>query len=149
MAIEQEGVGVQKRLVLDANILLRAVFGIRVRSLLEAYESTVTFYAPDVCFDDARKYIPDLAARRKFDPTAGLLVLEQLSKLVDTVDISLYESYEEFARTRISSRDANDWPIVATSLLLDCPIWTEDQDFFGSGLATWTSDRVELYLRGN
>ena len=149
MAIEQEGVGVQKRLVLDANILLRAVFGIRVRSLLEAYESTVAFYTPDVCFDDARKYIPDLAVRRKFDPTAGLLVLEQLSKLVDTVDISLYESYEEFARTRISSRDANDWPIVATSLLLDCPIWTEDQDFFGSGLATWTSDRVELYLRGN
>jgi predicted nucleic acid-binding protein len=76
-------------------------------------------------------------------------VLEQLSKLVDTVDISLYESYEEFARTRISSRDANDWPIVATSLLLDCPIWTENQDFFGSGVATWTSDRVELYLRGN
>ena len=149
MATEQEEVGVQKRLVLDANILLRAVFGIRVRSLLETYESTVAFYAPDVCFDDARKYIPDLAVRRKFDPTAGLQVLEQLSKLVDTVDISLYESYEEFARTRISSRDANDWPIVATSLLLDCPIWTEDQDFFGSGVATWTSDRVELYLRGN
>jgi hypothetical protein len=75
MAIEQEGVGIQKRLVLDANILLRAVFGIRVRSLLEAYESRVAFYTPDVCFDDARKYIPDLAVRRKFDPTAGLLVL--------------------------------------------------------------------------
>jgi hypothetical protein len=25
--------------------------------------------------------------------------------------------------------------------------WTEDQDFFGSGIATWTTDRVELYLR--
>ena len=47
--------------------------------------------------------------RRKFDPTACLLVLEQLSKLVDAGDISLYESYEELARTRISFRDANDW----------------------------------------
>ena len=88
-------------------------------------------------------------SRRKFDPTAGLLVLDALSKLVEPVDISLYESYEDLARVRISSRDANDWPIVATSLLLDCPIWTEDQDFFGSGVATWTTDRVELYLRGN
>jgi hypothetical protein len=45
----------RKGLVLDANILLRAVFG-RVRELLEAFEDTVTFYSPDVCFDDARKY---------------------------------------------------------------------------------------------
>jgi predicted nucleic acid-binding protein len=120
-----------------------------VRSLLEAYESTVASILPTSALTTQRKYIPDLAVRRKFDPTAGLLVLEQLSKLVDAVDISLCESYEELARTRISSRDANDWPIVATSLLLDCPIWTEDQDFFGSGVATWTSDRVELYLRGN
>ncbi len=24
--------------------------------------------------------------------------------------------------------------------------WTEDQDLFGSGVATWTTDRVELFL---
>src|SRR5271167_826952 len=47
-----------KGLVLDANILLRAVFGQRVRQILEAYEDQVNFYAPDVCFQDARKYIP-------------------------------------------------------------------------------------------
>ena len=104
---------------------------------------------PDSCFDDARKYIPSLAVRSKLDPTAGLLVLDALSKVVEPVDISLYESYEELARGRISSRDASDWPIVVTSLLLDCPIWTEDQDFFDSGVPTWTADRVELYLRGN
>jgi hypothetical protein len=55
MATEQEEIEVRKRLVLDANILLRGVFGVRVRSLLEAYEGTVSFYAPDMCFDDARK----------------------------------------------------------------------------------------------
>jgi predicted nucleic acid-binding protein len=47
---------------------------------------------------------------------------------------------------RIAVRDINDWPIVAVALMLDCPIWTEDQDFFGTGVATWTSDRVHLYL---
>ena len=28
-----------------------------------------------------------------------------------------------------------------------CPIWTEDRDFFGMGIPTWTSDLVEVYLR--
>jgi PIN domain len=31
--------------------------------------------------------------------------------------------------------------------MLDLPIWTEDQDLFGSGVATWTTDRVEVYLK--
>ena len=39
-----------KRLVLDANILLRGVLGVRARSLLEAYEDAVAFYTPDVCY---------------------------------------------------------------------------------------------------
>ena len=136
-----------KRLVLDANILLRGVFGVRVRSLLEAYEDAIAFYSPDVCFEDARKYIPDLASRRNFDPADGLALLDQLSGIVELLDRSLYEAYEELARPRIASRDVEDWPVVAASLLLDCPIWTEDQDFFGSGVATWTTHNIELYLR--
>jgi predicted nucleic acid-binding protein len=52
----------RRGLVLDANILLRAVLGQRVRELLETYEDEVGFYCPDVCFEDARKYIPDVVA---------------------------------------------------------------------------------------
>jgi predicted nucleic acid-binding protein len=37
--------------------------------------------------------------------------------------------------------------VVTLALLLDVPIWTEDQDFFGAGIATWTTDRVQLYLQ--
>jgi predicted nucleic acid-binding protein len=47
----------------------------------------------------------------------------------------------------MSARDIEDWPVVAVAILLGLPIWTEDQDFFGSGVATWTTDRVELYLQ--
>jgi predicted nucleic acid-binding protein len=70
-----------------------------------------------------------------------------LAHLIEIVDQSLYEEHEAFARERMLSRDVRDWPIVATSLLLDCPVWTEDQDFFGSGVATWTTNNLELYLR--
>lgn len=58
----------RKGLVLDANILLRAVFGTRVRQLLEMYEDVAGFYSPDVCFGEAQEYIPQVAkqARERF-----------------------------------------------------------------------------------
>ena len=55
----------------------------------------------------------------------------------------LRQHKEELAR--IETRDPDDWPILATAMALDCPVWTEDNDFFGTGVPTWTSDRVELY----
>jgi hypothetical protein len=27
-------------------------------------------------------------------------------------------------------RNEDDWPVLATALALNCPIWTEDADFF-------------------
>jgi len=44
-------------------------------------------------------------------------------------------------------RDADDWPALALAMQLECAIWTEDQDFFGTGVATWTTNTVELYLK--
>jgi predicted nucleic acid-binding protein len=137
----------RKGLVLDANIVLRAALGQRVRQILEKYEDEARFYTPDVCSEDARRYIPVISNERGFDVDLGLSVLEQVGRIVEQVDRSLYEEYQEPARGRIGQRDPDDWPVVATALLLDLPIWTEDQDFFGSGVATWTSDRVELYLQ--
>jgi predicted nucleic acid-binding protein len=41
-------------IVLDANILIRAVMGHRVRQILDTYENYgIRFYAPDVAFADA------------------------------------------------------------------------------------------------
>ena len=136
-----------KRLVLDANILLRAIFGVRVLAILESHEDLAAFYSPDICFEDARKYIPHIAARRGFDASAGLAILDRVTRIVEPVDRSLFEEFEEVARARISSRDPGDWPVVATALMLDAPIWTEDKDFFGSGVATWTSNKIVLYLQ--
>ena len=139
----------RKGLVLDANILLRAVFGTRVRELLETYEDAAGFYSPDVCFQEAQEYIPHVAKRRAVDSALALSVLEEVSRIVTPVDKSLFESYEELARERIQRRDPDDWPVVAVALMLGIPVWTEDQDFFGSGIPTWTTDRVELYLKGS
>ena len=46
-------------IVLDANILIRAILGRRVWQLVEMYaERGVSFYAPDVAFEDAERYLP-------------------------------------------------------------------------------------------
>ncbi|MGA2071980.1 MAG: PIN domain-containing protein [Terriglobia bacterium] len=139
----------RKGLVLDANILMRAVLGRRVRGLLESYEDVASFYSPDVCFEDARHYVTLVLEKRGQKPESGLSVLAQLGELVESVDLSLYADYEQMARRRIEIRDPDDWPVVAVALVLDLPIWTEDQDLFGSGLATWTTDRVEIYLKAS
>jgi predicted nucleic acid-binding protein len=72
-----------------------------------------------------------------------------VSRIVVSVDRSLYEDYEKLARERIERRDPDDWPVVAVALMLDIPVWTEDQDFFGCGIPTWTTDRVALYFQGS
>jgi PIN domain len=44
-------------IVLDANILIRAILGRRVRQLIDTYAGQgVRFFAPEVAFDDAEKY---------------------------------------------------------------------------------------------
>jgi predicted nucleic acid-binding protein len=120
----------------------------RVRALLNEHAESVAFYCPDVCWEEAQRNIGTIAQRQRVSAAAAREFLEGLAFLVAEVDQSLYSAHEATARTRMASRDITDWPIVATALLLDCPIWTEDRDFFGSGVATWTTRNVGLYLKG-
>jgi len=116
---------------------------------LETYEDVAGFCSPDACFREAQEYVPDLAKRRAVDSSVALTVLQEVSRIVVSVDRSLYEDYEKLARERIERRDPDDWPVVAVALMLDIPVWTEDQDFFGCGIPTWTTDRVSLYFQGS
>lgn len=134
-------------LVLDANILIRAVLGSRVLLLLLSnYAERVDFLAPGTVFEEARQEPPEILERRKVPVPPAVAILDQLARLVQTVEAETYQSYEYLARQRIARRDEDDWPVLAAALALNCPIWTEDTDFFGCGVATWTTDRVELYL---
>lgn len=135
-----------RRIVVDANILIRLVLGRRVRELVLDHADQVRYFTPQVAYDDARTYLPDLLRRRGVDPAAALTVLDGFASIISAVDPTIYATAREAALARIQNRDPADWPVVATALILDCPIWTEDQDFFGTGIPTWTTDRVQLYL---
>ena len=135
-----------KRIVLDANLLMRAVLGKKVKPLLEKHYADVQFFTPEVCYQDAKKYLPPLFKKKDLEEGNAIAALEELMRLVNTVDAGVYGLREMEAKQRIAVRDIDDWPVVAVALMLDCPVWTEDADFFGTGIATWTSDRVYLYL---
>ena len=135
-------------LVLDANILIRAILGRRVRQLLEAYAGRgLRFCAPDAAYAEAGKYLPALLKKRGKSEADLAATLEDLKLLVELIDLDAYEHFEAEARERLRGRDEDDWPVLATALSLSCAIWTEDADFFGAGVAQWTSDRVEMFLR--
>ena len=65
-----------KQLVLDANILIRAVHGLQVRTILQTYADSSALCTPDVCFEDAKRHIPLIANSRNLDPQIGFVVLD-------------------------------------------------------------------------
>jgi len=135
-----------KLLVLDANILIRAVLGKRVRSILVQYGSRVRFVAPEAAFSEAEEHLPTILGKRGAPVAEGMKVLDAIGRVVESAGHDTYSAFEKTAKRRLAKRDLDDWPILATALVFNCPIWTEDTDFFGAGVATWTTDRVEMYL---
>lgn len=136
-----------RALVVDANILVRAVLGKRVRLVIEAYAESVSFFVPEVSFAEAEEHLPALAIKRGGDPAKSLAFLQTLGRMVEMIGSDVYGEFEVEARERLGQRDPEDWPILASALALGCPIWTEDTDFFGCGVATWTSRSVQMFLR--
>lgn len=133
--------------VLDANILIRAVLGRRTRQLIELYAPRgIRFFAPQVAFADAAKYLPVLLKKMNKPHAHVHGALEYLRTVIELVPEELYSAFEGDARRRLRGRDESDWPILATALALGCSLWTEDADFFGTGVAVWTTNRIELFL---
>ena len=139
-----------KRLVLDANILIRAVLGTHASRLIEEYARSTSFFTVDEAFEDAAKYVPSIITKFGGNEEAvsvALGKLERLERFIQVFPVENLVAYEAEARERLKRRDEEDWLYVALADLLGCPIWTEDTDFFGTGVAVWTSDNVELFLK--
>jgi len=72
--------------------------------------------------------------------------LRSLAALVTILSHEVYSGFEAEARRRLGRRDPEDWPVVASALALESPIWTEDEDFFGCGIAIWTSTSIDIFF---
>ena len=99
-----------------------------------------------MAYADARKYLPALLEKRGVRGGITVKVLDGLESVIQPIEKELYVGLRHQALRRIAVRDADDWPVLACAMMIGCPVWTEDADFFGAGVATWTTDRVELYF---
>ena len=137
-----------KRIVIDANILVRAVLGVRVRELIERYCDSTAFFVAESNVEEAMQYLAELTSKRGIREEIWQESLTGIMAAVQIIPQVELTAAEAEAKARVGQRDPADWPAVAGALQFDCPVWTEDADFFGSGVATWTTATVEIFLRG-
>ena len=80
------------RIVLDANILIRAVLGRHVRQILVDYAAGAWFFAPEVAYQDAHRHLPTIL--RKHDREGEISARSEfLGSLVSTVRPIPEEAY--------------------------------------------------------
>jgi predicted nucleic acid-binding protein len=130
------------KLVVDANVLVAEIR--RERSRLILNHPLPVFMITELAVSEARhELLKRLTALRE----RGWLAADQVQGIQERLDRLLtnrfaivprerYAALEAVARDRVPG-DPDDWPTVALALSEGAAIWTEDQDFFGCGVATW------------
>ena len=145
-----------KALAVDANILISLLLGRKLKQLvvdnLENLKS-IEIYVPGSVFSEVKnfmsRYIKNLSGFSQFLNTMtswgdAFSYLESSTTIIDNADLELMK---EEALARIGHRDPKDWPTLALALKLDCPVWTDDKDFFGVGVPVWSSQTIGHYLK--
>lgn len=75
----------RKALVLDANILIRAVLGQRVRRILEIHADNISFFIPEAAYTEAEEHLAALVVKRGGDPSKALIALKAMAALATMV----------------------------------------------------------------
>src|ERR1700677_1972024 len=76
-------------LVLDANILIRAVLAERVRRVLEAHADNVSFFIPETAYAEAEERLARMVAKHGGDPTKALASLRSIAAVGTLVGLDL------------------------------------------------------------
>ncbi len=138
-------------LVVDANILVAELIRKRGRELIlhPAWKLYIAEKAWEEACYELEKRINIMINRGSFSEKTGRDLLKDAFALAEQktflIPYEFYYPYQSIALSRIP-RDPDDWPTVAVALFLQTGIWTSDQDFFGCGMATWTTETLISYL---
>lgn len=112
----------RRALVIDANILIRAVLGTRTRRLLEACCEQVAFFVPTTAIDEAQEHLVELVVKRGGNAEQAIRLLATLTELTELVPPASYGEFRQEASELLKNRDPDDWPVLAAALSLGCPI---------------------------
>ena len=113
------------KLVVDANIFISALIGGKAAELL--FNSNFHLLTTERTTWEVKKYIPQLAEYTE-DTSAHLLFLFELIP-VRACQSNEYEKSLSAARIIIGARDPCDVDILALTLEIGVPLWSNDADF--------------------
>lgn len=124
-------------IVLDANILVSAVLGRQVtRVIHEARSRNISLAAPEPQIVEAARV---LIKKIGLDEAEARASLKIIAELVVPLAPEFWLHLEKDARRRLHARAQSDWPVLAAALASGGGVWTHDRDFFGTGVAVWSS----------
>jgi predicted nucleic acid-binding protein len=139
------------RLVADASVLVGELLRAAGRDRLG--DDRLELFLPERVWGEVRHELPRRTAafarrraigRAEADDLVGLC-LDAVEANVSIVEEAVYAPLEDEARAR-ALRDPDDWPLVACALALAAGIWTVDNDLLGTGVATWTTESLRVWL---
>lgn len=116
-------------LVIDANIVISALFkdSFTRKFLLKARKPRL--FAPDFIMEELSKYLPEFSERMKVGESELRATLEQLF-LASELKVVSKQEYSRFMETAAEiSPDIKDVQYFALALKIGCPVWSQDSDF--------------------
>jgi predicted nucleic acid-binding protein len=144
-------------LVVDANVFVSELLRGRGRESMR--DPRLTLRVSERAHEEARhellKRVGVIVAQGRMGRETADALLEAALGVAEeetlVVPEAAYSGYLERAAYRIP-RDPDDAPTVALALALGgaegrCGIWTNDDDFLGCGIPTWTTDTLLSHLR--
>ncbi len=129
-------------IIVDANIIVSAIVGAASkRALLAAFARGVKLSVPEPQLTEAASVLADKLGVSDDDIELGL---EQIVAMIEPLSPPVYEAFEAAARARLHERGKSDWPVLAAALAFDGEIWSHDRDFFGVGVAIWSTRNMRF-----
>jgi predicted nucleic acid-binding protein len=125
-----------EKLVVDANPILSALLGGKAKRLF--YEADITEFAvTDTAIEEVRRYLPKMAEKLGVSQTFLAYALDLLPLTICSPKI--YRRALKSAQIQIAHRDQGDVEILALTLALKRPLWTNDKDFGSTAVQTLTT----------
>ncbi len=122
----------------DANVLLSAATG---RAALKVFiHSNLEVISTSLNIKEVWEYLPVMAAKYGIAPE----LMESQFQLLAVREYELrdYQGSLAIARRKIGKRDPDDIDLLALSLDLGIPLWSNDGDFSGTGVEWYTTAQL-------
>lgn len=127
-----------KKLAADANVILSAIAG---KAALRIFlEEDIEIVTTQFNIDEVREYISVIAEKYALSEE----ILESQLKLLPLkiYQQSFYRGSLHSASIRLSEKDEDDIELLALSMKLNIPNWSNDRDFKNAGAEVYTTAKL-------